>query len=73
MLVTDVCCCFLSGGCIFILITLYNVVPSKEDTEDSDEDVGEQQEPDPEPAVSSTTFAHPRGPSGRSTYLKLAS
>ena len=59
----------------FVLIFLYNVVPSKEDTEasDSDEDVGEPEEPDPEPAVSSTAFARPRGPSGRSTYLKLTS
>lgn len=57
---------------MFILITLYNVVPSKEDTEASeDEDVDEQQEP--EPAVPSTNFAQPRGPGGRSTYLKLAS
>ena len=41
---------FFNGGCIFILITLYNVVPSKEDTEasDSNEDVDEQQEPEPE-------------------------
>ena len=74
MLVTDNVCCFTNDGCIFISITLifiYNAVPSREGTEvSSDED---DSEPEPEPAVSSTAFACPRGPSGRSTYLKPAS
>ena len=71
MLVTDVCC-FLNGGCIFNINIFIQCSSIKEDTEasDSDKNVGES---DPEPAVSSTAFAHPRGPSGRSTYLKLTS
>ena len=69
------CVVFSMVVAILILIFIYNIVPSKEDTEasDSNEDVGEPEEPDPEPAVSSTAFALPRGPSGRSTYLKLTS
>ncbi|XP_034566468.1 uncharacterized protein LOC117831761 [Notolabrus celidotus] len=59
-----------SAAPILVLVRRENVrhnppVPSREDTEASasDEDDGELEEPDPEPALSSTAFALLRGPS----------
>lgn len=60
---------------MFILITLsflkYNVVSSKEDTDVTD--IDEDETAPEKPAVSSSAFICPKGPSGRSTYLKFTS
>lgn len=64
-----------------LMYCFYNVVPSKEESENTESSAPDQDDDEPEgaiagdttdlfSAVSSTPFAFPKGPSGNFTYTK---